>query len=294
MRETRRKITLLDIVLLLVLVAGGIYAAYRIRVGLQYKWNWGVIPQYLFRYDQQKHAWVPNLLMQGFFTTIRLSVWTTIMGTGLGTIMGLFRISGSAYKRMVGRTYVEVVRNLPPLVLIFLFYFFFSDQIMTALKVDDIVRNLPESTQTVLSWFFSPPARFSAFLSALMTLALYEGAYITEIIRAGIQSIERGQWEASSAVGMSWWQQMQHIILPQAMQRILPALAGQFISTIKDSAIVSVISIQELTFQGTELMAATYLPFEVWITVTALYFVLTFSCALAAGQLENYMHQNRA
>jgi len=85
---------------------------------------------------------------------------------------------------------------------------------------------------------------------------------------------------------------MRHIILPQAMQRILPALAGQFISTIKDSAIVSVISIQELTFQGTELMAATYLPIEVWITVTALYFILTFSCSLAVGKLEQSMHRN--
>ena len=294
MKHTRRPVTLLDIVLLLGIVAGSIYLVYRIKVGLQYRWNWGVIPQYLFRYDAQRAVWVPNLLMQGFFTTIRLSVWTTLLGTVLGTIMGLFRISGSAYKRMLGRTYVEIVRNLPPLVLVFLFYFFFSDQIMAALNVDGLVRNLSPSTKQVLGWFFAPPARFSAFLSALMTLALYEGAYITEIIRAGIQSIERGQWEASSALGMSWWQQMRHIVLPQAMQRILPALAGQFISTIKDSAIVSVISIQELTFQGTELMAATYLPIEVWITVTVLYFVLTFSCSLAVGKLEQSFHRNRA
>ena len=280
-------------VLLLLLTASGAYIAYRLKVGLNYTWNWRVIPQYLFRYDQEQGAWVPNLLMQGFFTTIRLSVWTTILGALLGTIMGLFRISGSLFKRMIGRTYVEVVRNLPPLVLIFIFYFFFSDQIMTALKVDDFVRSQSESVQSVLTFFFAPPARFSAFLSALMTLALYEGAYITEIVRAGIQSIERGQWEASAAVGMSWWQQMRYIVLPQAMQRILPALAGQFISTIKDSAIVSVISIQELTFQGMELMAATYLTFEVWITITALYFLLTFSCSLLVGRLENYMHRSR-
>jgi polar amino acid transport system permease protein len=164
---------------------------------------------------------------------------------------------------------------------------------MTALRVDSWIRSRPEGLQMVLGWFFAPPARFSAFLSALIALALYEGAYIAEIIRAGIQSIERGQWEASSAVGMSWWQQMRHIILPQAMQRILPALAGQFISTIKDSAIVSVISIQELTFQGMDLMAATYLTFEVWITVTALYFVLTFSCSVAVGHIESYVHRNQ-
>lgn len=293
MPRTRRHITPLDIVLLIGIAAGGAYLVYRIKVGLQYRWNWAVIPQYLFRYDADKAAWVPNLLIQGFLTTIRLSVWTTLLGTVLGTAMGLFRISGSRYKRMIGRTYVELVRNLPPLVLVFLFYFFFSDQIMTALKVDEAVRGLPAGTQQVLGWLFSPPARFSAFLSALMTLALYEGAYITEIIRAGIQSIERGQWEASAAMGMSWFQQMRYVILPQALQRILPALAGQFISTIKDSAIVSVISIQELTFQGSELMAATYLPIEVWLTVTALYFLLTFSCSLAVGKLEQSFQRNR-
>jgi polar amino acid transport system permease protein len=135
----------------------------------------------------------------------------------------------------------------------------------------------------------APPARFTAFLSAVITLALYEGAYITEIVRAGVQSIERGQWEASYGLGLSWWQQMRHVILPQALQRTLPLLAGQFISAIKDSAIVSVISIPELTFQGMELMAAAFVPFEVWITITVMYCVLTFGCSLALGRLQSHM-----
>lgn len=288
------KITLLDVCIILSLVAGVMYLAYRIKVGLHYKWNWSIIPQYLFRYDSEKSKWVPNLLMQGFFTTIRLSVWTTLLATVLGTIMGLFRISKSLFKRLIGRTYVELIRNIPPLVLIFIFYFFFSDQIMTALRVDDFIRTRSGSAQTFLSVLFAPPSQFSAFLSALITLALYEGAYITEIIRAGIQSIEKGQWEASYALGLSWWQQMRYIILPQATQRILPALAGQFISTIKDSAIVSVISIQELTFQGMELMAATYLTFEVWITITLLYFILTFMCSLIVERFEVHLQKTRA
>jgi polar amino acid transport system permease protein len=141
---------------------------------------------------------------------------------------------------------------------------------------------------------FAQPSRFSAFLSALVTLAIFEAAYIAEIVRAGIESIERGQWEASHALGLSWWQQMRHIILPQATQRILPPLAGQFISTIKDSAIVSVISIQELTFQGMELMSATYLTFEVWITITVLYLLLTLTLSLAVGRLEVFMRKRQA
>ncbi len=139
-----------------------------------------------------------------------------------------------------------------------------------------------------------PHSRFSAFFSALITLALFEGAYITEIVRSGIQSIERGQWEAAHALGLSRWQQMRYVILPLTAQRVLPPLVGQFISTIKDSAIVSVISIQELTFQGMELMAATYLTIEVWLTITALYLLLTLSLSLGLERLEIYLRRSEA
>ena len=132
------------------------------------------------------------------------------------------------------------------------------------------------------------------FLSALITLAIFEGAYITEIIRAGIQSIEQGQWEASSALGFNSLQRMRYVILPQAIQRILPPLAGQFISTIKDSAIVSVISIQELTFQGMELMASTYLTFEIWITITILYLTLTLSCSSIVDRFEKHFQKRHS
>ena len=129
-------------------------------------------------------------------------------------------------------------------------------------------------------------------MSALVTLALFEGAYITEIVRSGIESIEKGQWEASYALGLSRRQQIMHVILPQAIKRILPPLAGQFISTIKDSAIVSVISIQELTFQGMELMASTYLTFEVWITITVLYLMMALVLSLGVERLEIFMRRS--
>ncbi len=284
--ERRRKITLLDIVLIVLLTGACVWLFHRIRVELNYRWNWSVIPQYLFRYDPEKGYFVPNLLMKGFFTTLKLSVWATVFATLLGSVMALFRLSRSLFKRMIGRTYVELVRNMPPLVLVFILYFFISDQILSLLGIEEFLRSLSPSMQKLLTWCFSTPAQFPVFASGLFTLVLYEGAYITEIIRAGIQSIDRGQWEASSAMGLSWWQQMRHVIVPQATVRILPSLAGQLISTIKDSAIVSVISIQELTFQGMELMAATYLTFEVWITITALYFIVTFGCSLGVRRME--------
>ena len=277
----------------LLLVIGG-YIVYRVTVGLHYKWDWAAIPQYLFRYDEERRQWVPNLLMQGLFTTVRLSVWGTILATVIGIVMGLCRVSRSFFNRLLGRTYVELIRNLPPLVLIFIFYYFFSGQIMSAMGLDEFIQSRSEAMQAFLAILFSSPSLFSAFLSALLTLSIFEGAYITEIVRAGIQSIERGQWEASSALGMSRWQQMRYIILPQATQRILPPLAGQFISTIKDSAIVSVISIQELTFQGMELMSATYLTFEVWITIAVLYLMLTLFLSLGVGRLEIHMMRSEA
>ena len=294
MRRGRTKIGALDIVLGCFILAGVGYVTYRIAVGLHYKWDWQAIPQYLLRYDPESREWVSNILLQGLYTTIRLSLWGTVLATVIGTLLGLCRVSHRLFFRLLGRTYVELVRNTPPLVLIFIFYFFLSGQIMTALGVEGFVASASEGTRELLSLFFATPSRFTAFVSALITLALFEGAYITEIVRAGIQSIEKGMWEASYALGLSRWQQMRYIILPLAAQRILPPLAGQFISTIKDSAIVSVISIQELTFQGMELMSATYLIFEVWITITILYLVLTLSLSLGVGRLETYLRRSEA
>jgi polar amino acid transport system permease protein len=294
LRQSRNKITPLDIIVAVALLAAGAYVIYRITVGLHYKWNWPAIPKYLFRYDQQSKEWLPNVLIYGLLTTIKLSIWGTVLATIIGALMGLFRVSQSLFKRLIGSTYVELIRNLPPLVLIFIFYFFLGDQIMSLLGVSRFIESCSKSTCSVLSFFFAPPSLFTHFMSALITLALFEGAYITEIIRAGVQSIERGQWEASYALGFSRWQQMRYIIIPQAMPRILPPLAGQFISTIKDSAIVSVISIQELTFQGMELMSATYLTFEIWITITGLYLMLTLSLSLVVERFEIYLRRSEA
>jgi len=295
MASTRfsRRISALDIVLGLMLLATAGYVFHRVSSGLQYEWHWERIPQYLLRYDPSEQRWVLNTLTLGFLNTIRLSVWGTIMAAVIGVFMGLARISLRPFRRMVGGAYVELIRNTPPLVLIFIFYFFVSDQLMPLLGVQAMAEAAPPYMQRVLTLLLAPPSSLPAFLSALITLSLFEGAYITEIVRAGIQSIEAGQWEASAALGLSRRQQLIHVVGPQAVRRILPPLSGQFISTIKDSAIVSVISIHELTFQGMELMASTYLTFEIWITVTLLYLILTLSCSLAVERLEIRLNRGR-
>ena len=274
------------------LLMAGAYVMHRVIGHLNYRWDWAAIPQYLLRYDGDDKSWVPNMLLQGLFMTIRLSVWGTLLATLIGTALGLSRVSRRLFSRLVARSYVELMRNTPPLVLVFLFYYFLSGQVMTALEVDSFVLSLSENQRFVVSLLFAPPAMFSAFASGLITLAVFESAYITEIIRAGIQSIEKGIWEAGYSIGLSRWQQMRRVILPLVVQRILPPLVGQLISTIKDSAIVSVISIPELTFQGMELMAATYLTIEVWVTITMLYLILTLSLSLALERLELHLRRS--
>ncbi len=275
----------LDTLLLVALIALVAYFGYRVSVGLEYRWNWQVIPQYLLRRDADG-AWVANLLLQGLFTTIRLSFWSLLLALPFGVIAGLLRISSHLFNRLLGGTYVTLLRNLPPLVLVFIFFFFISDQVLPQFNLGVRLNAAPDWVQSLVPFLFAPSDQIEPFVAAVFTLALFEGAYVAEIVRAGINSIEKGQWEAARALGMRRWQILRTVILPQALQRMIPPLAGQAISTIKDSAIVAVISVQELTFQGLELMAATYLTFEVWLTVTALYFLLTYSCSTLANRLE--------
>lgn len=253
---------------------------------LAYEWNWSAIPRYFIFQDADTGQWLPNILVKGFITTIKLSFWSTILAFFLGTISGIMGARGDGFQRFVSRTYVKVVRNIPSLVLLIIFYYFVSSQFLDALGIDSWLRNQPSSVQNVFSRFLAEPGQINAFVSAVAALGLYEGAYISEIVRGGIQGLPRGQWEAAFSIGLSGPKTFRLVILPQAFRQVAFPLAGQFISTIKDSAIVSVISIQELTFQGMELMAATFLTFEIWITVTLLYFILTFSLSRVIAFLE--------
>jgi polar amino acid transport system permease protein len=288
------RLSFLDALIALAILAAAVLVFHRIRDGLNYRFEWGALPQFLLRHDPEQGRWLPNVLMQGFFTTIRLSIWATVLATLIGTAMGLLRLSQSRFRRWVGSAYVELARNSPPLVLVFIFYYFIGEQLLPTLGLEAAVRRQGAETQSLLSALLAPPALLTAFVSAVVTLSIFEGAYITEIVRAGILSIDRGQREAAAALGFTRWQRMRHVILPQAVHRILPPLGGQFISTIKDSAIVSVISIQELTFRGMELMSATYLTFETWITISGLYFILTFGCSLVFARLEKTARRRMA
>ncbi|MCC1480858.1 amino acid ABC transporter permease [Roseibaca sp. Y0-43] len=269
------------------------FVAWRVNSVLVYDWDWSRVLGFVARFDAETGAWVSNLLLQGLFTTIRLAFWGTILAAIIGLIVGYWRTCDTLALRIISRTYVELIRNIPPLVFIFIFYFFISSQLFPALGLDSIDRDSPWVDNALFRMAFGEPALFTNFLSGLICLALFEAAYITEIVRAGIQSIDRGQWEAGRAIGLSRFNLLRDIIFPQAIRKILPPLAGQFITLIKDSAIISLISVQELTFLASEVAATTSRVFETWILVAAMYFALCYLFAHVFARLERRASRSR-
>ncbi len=196
-------------------------------------------------------------LSWGLLMTLKLSVVSLVFALIIGLFTGLARISANPALKNLAITYIELVRGTPLLVQIFIFYFFIG----TVMDLD----------------------RFTAGVAAL---SVFTGAYIAEIVRSGIQSIGPGQMEAARSLGMTYVQAMTNVILPQAFKRTLPPMAGQFINLIKDSSLVSVISITDLSKAGREVVNSTFAPFEVWFTVALLYLVLTGLLSWLVQRLE--------
>lgn len=279
----------LDFLVLSLIATAIIFIAYRVNVVLKYEWGWQSTLGYIIRYDEELESWVPNLLMHGFFTTIRLSIWSSVLAAVIGVVLGLCRTSHNLFLRMVARAYVELIRNIPPLVFLFIFYFFLSSQIMPLFNLDGLMRDASPTTHSIVAFLFGPPKLLNNFVGGMIALAMFEAAYVAEIVRAGVQSIDKGQWEAANAIGISRLDVLRFVILPQAIKRVVPPLANQFISLIKDSSIISLISIQELTFMAQDVIIATHRLFEVWIVTALFYFVICFGFSLAFSRLERRM-----
>ena len=279
----------LDAVLLGLIVAAVVYLWYRASTEVFYRWDWSVVPQYLVYQNPETGDWRANLLIHGIYATLRLAFWGTLIAVIIGIVMGCCRVSRNLFLRLVSRTYVEATRNIPPLVIIFVVYFFLSFQIMPLLGIADWVRQTDGALRTVIEVSLGPTELVENFLAGLLVLALFEAAYFTEIIRAGIQSVERGQWEAGESVGLTRYKVMRYVVMPQAIQRTIPPLAGQLISLVKDSSMVSLISIQDLTYTGSQVAISTRKVFEIWIFIAAVYFVICFSLSLVSRWLERHM-----
>ena len=205
----------------------------------------------------QLSQWKFGPIATGLWVTIKISFISLVFAVLLGLVFGLMRVAKNHTARDFALTYVELIRGTPLLVQIFIVYFFIG---------------------TVMD--------FDRFTAGVVALSVFTGAYVAEIVRAGIQAIPNGQMEAARSLGMNYAQAMLYIILPQAMKKTLPPLAGQFINLIKDSSLVSVISITDLTKAGREVVSGSFAPFEVWFTVAALYLVVTGSLSWAIQRLE--------
>jgi polar amino acid transport system permease protein len=218
----------------------------------------------------QYQKWKPGLLVIGLWITLKISVMATILGVIIGIISGLMRISDNPALRWTAIVYVELIRGSPLMVQILIWYFVLGTLINDLLYAYGI-------------------GAIPAIWYGVASLACFAGAYVSEIVRAGIQSIHKGQTEAARSLGMTYAQSMRYIILPQALRRILPPLAGQFISLIKDSSLLGIIAIRELTKAAREAVTATLQPFEVYILLGLLYLVLTFSLSMYVQYLERRM-----
>jgi polar amino acid transport system permease protein len=280
------RLSSLDALVFLAVAASAAFVGYRVESVLNYHWHWSRVAEYFVRWDEQRGVWAANLLLQGFFATLRLAVWGIFWAALLGLVMGIFRTSRLLLPRLAAFLYVGVVRNTPPLVFIFIFYFFVSSPIVSVLGLERFIATASPATSTVIGVLCGDPKLFVNFITGLMCLALFEGAYVTEIVRAGIASIEKGQWEAGRSLGLSQLKLLRLVVLPQAFRRILPPLAGQFISLIKTSSIVSLISIQELTFSAGEVAVTTGGVFEVWLIAAGMYLAICYPCSLVFARLE--------
>jgi len=294
MRNKPLRLHWLDIALIVGLGLAIAFVWYRIDGALNYKWRWEIIPNYILRWHEEKQRWVPNILLQGLITTIRISLYAGVLALVLGVILGIARCSTNLAVRMLARTYLEVLRNIPPVVVVFIFFFFLSEQLVSAFNIEGWARSIAkQENKDVWEFFFGDMRRFPSLISGVIVLALFESAFVGEIVRAGIQSVGKGQHEAAQSIGMSKPDQLRFIVLPQALKKVVPPMANQFISLIKDSSIISLISVQELTFKTVELVASTRAIFEAWITTAVLYFIICFSLSMLFRKLEKPAEINR-
>ncbi len=199
-------------------------------------------------------------LIEGLIVTLQISGLAAVMAFSIGFILALMRISSYQFLKDIATVYIAIIRGTPLLVQIFIFYF-------------------------IIATIFE----LERFLAGAISLGLFFGAYIAEVLRGAIQSIDKGQYEAAKSLGMNYVQTMVYIIMPQALKRALPTLVGEMIALVKDSSLVSVISITDLTKVGREIVANTFSPFETWLIIAAMYFSITFLLSALGHNIETKM-----
>ncbi len=247
-----RFVQILLFLLLVVLIGRTFYLG---AENLGYNWQWYRIPRAFG--TLREGIWQAGPLVKGLLVTLQLVAVSLVCSLLIGLLVALLRLTRSPVARALASVYLELIRNTPLLVQIFLIYF-----------------------------VLAPILGIERFSAAVLALSLFEGAYASEIIRAGVLAIPLGQWEAAAALGLTAPQRYRTVVLPQALRNMAPPLTSQGISLIKDSALVSTIAVYDLTMQGQQLVAESFLTFEVWFSVALIYLSLTLGLSAVVRLLE--------
>ena len=268
-----------DFALCFALAAGAALLIWRADGGLEYEWNWRAAFSYIASMDEGG-SWRGGLLLDGLAASLRLLILGGALSLILGGALAALRMSPLG---LLAACYVESLRNLPPIVFMFVFFYFVGGHIFAALGVGELLANNDSRWLTAL---VGEGHLAENFIVGVVCLALFESAFFSEVIRAGVLSVERGQWDAARALGFGRMQTLRLIILPQALKNTAAPLVGQLILLIKDSAILSVISVPELTFAAQEASASSRRIFEIWLLAAAFYFALCWPLLKLAERLE--------
>lgn len=245
-------------IIIYVLVIGFIiYTAYDGSRAMGYNWQWYRMPQYLWTITDEGFQW--GEIAFGLVKTLELSLLAFALALGLGLLVALLRLSGLLVGSAVARVFLEIVRNTPLLVLLYLFYY-----------------------------VLGPIFELDRYAASILCLGVYHAALISEIFRAAINSVAPGQWEGASSIGMSKAQAYRYIVLPQSVRFMLPPMTGEMVNMVKSSAIVSVIAVAELTTMGRNIISDSYMSFEVWFTIAAVYLVVTLTLSVGVSLVERH------
>lgn len=200
-----------------------------------------------------------GVLLEGLGTTLKITLLSLIIASIIGIVFGLLNVSHNKILRLIATIYIDIIRGTPVIVLAFFIYF----GIPVALGI-----------------------RLDAMTAGIITLSLNAGAYMAEIVRAGIQSVDKGQMEAARSLGLPYGKAMTKVILPQALRTMTPSIINQFIITLKDTSILSVIGIRELTKNGQIIIAANYEPLRMWAIIAVMYLVVITILSKVSKSIE--------
>nr|WP_306266449.1 amino acid ABC transporter permease [Pararhizobium sp. IMCC3301] len=244
---------------LVFLLLGGLI--WRGAQAMDYNWQWYRVEPFFYRIIDGEMIWGP--LVKGLIQTLKLAAVSGVFAILIGFVTAFARMSNSIAGRIIAKWYLEAIRNTPLLVQLFLFYF-------------------------VLAPIFG----IDRFWTGVLCLSFFEGSFAAEIIRGGITGVDQGQYEGGDAIGLNIVDKYRYIVIPQSLPLILPPLTGLLISLIKHSAIVSVIAVSELTTAGLNLIADTFMAFEIWFLVAGIYLAVTITLSVGVSQFERSLNKN--